>query len=58
MHKIAQAIHFTWLYTLKVNIIFKLTLCIPMDFPMHIDALSMRLPILYFKGSQLEISKL
>ena len=27
-----------------------------MDFPIHIDTISMGLPILYFKGSQVEIS--
>ena len=34
------------------------TLCIPMDFPMHIDTIRMGQPIVYFKGSQLEFSKL
>ena len=29
-----------------------------MDFPMHVDIISMKLPILYFKGSKVEISKL
>ena len=29
-----------------------------MDFPIHIDAISMGLPILYFKGLQVEVSKL
>ena len=28
-----------------------------MDFPTHIDTISIRLPILYFKGSQIEFSK-
>ena len=28
-----------------------------MDFPIHIDAISMGLPIMYFKGSQVEFSK-
>ena len=34
-----------------------LILCIQMDFPMHVD-LSLEFPILYFKGSQVVISKL
>ena len=29
-----------------------------MDFPIHIDIISMGLPIVYFKGSQVEVSKL
>ena len=29
-----------------------------MDFPIHIDTISMGLPIVYFKGSQVEFSKL
>ena len=29
-----------------------------MDFPIHIDTISMGLPILYFKVSQVEFSKL
>ena len=33
-----------------------LTLCILMDFPIYIDTMSMGLPILYFKGSQVEIT--
>ena len=35
-----------------------LTLFILMDFPMHVDRISMELPILYFKGSRVEVSKL
>ena len=35
-----------------------LTLCILMDFPIHIDTISMELPILYFYGSQVEVYKL
>ena len=31
-----------------------LTLCILMEFPIHIDTVSMGLPILYFKGSQVD----
>ena len=27
-----------------------LTLCLLMDFPMHMDTISMELPIVYFKG--------
>ena len=34
-----------------------LTHFILMDFPKHVDRVSMELPILYFKGSQVEISK-
>ena len=33
-----------------------LTLFIPMDYPIHIDTISMDLSILYFMGSQVEIS--
>ena len=35
-----------------------LTLCILMDLPIHIDTISMGLPIVHFKGLQIEISKL
>ena len=28
-----------------------------MDYPIHIDTISMELPILYFKGSQVKIMK-
>ena len=35
-----------------------LTLCILMDFPIPIGTISMGLPIVYFKGSQVEFSKL
>ena len=34
-----------------------LTLCILMDFPIHIDAINMQVPIVYKKGSQVEFSK-
>ena len=27
-------------------------ICVLMDFPIHIDTIGMRLPIVYFKGSQ------
>ena len=33
-----------------------LTLRILMDFPIHIDTISMGLSIVYFKGSQVEFS--
>ena len=33
-----------------------LTLCIMMDFPIHIDTISIGLSIVYFKGSQVEFS--
>ena len=33
------------------------TLCIMVDFPIHIDKLSMELSIVFFKGSQVEFSK-
>ena len=36
----------------------QLTLCIPMDFPIHIDTISMGVPIIYFKGSQVDFSKI
>ena len=29
-----------------------------MDFPIHMDTITMGLPILHFKGSQVEFSKL
>ena len=35
-----------------------LILCILMDFSIYIDTISMGLPIVYLKGSQVEISKL
>ena len=35
-----------------------LTLFILMAFPMHVDRISLELPILYFKGSHVEIFKL
>ena len=35
-----------------------LTFCILMDFPIHIDAIGLGLPILYFKGPQVEVSEL
>ena len=35
-----------------------LTCCILMDFPIHIDTISMGLPIVYLKGSQVDCSKL
>ena len=35
-----------------------LTLFILMDFPLHIDTISMDLSILHFKGSQVELSNL
>ena len=34
------------------------TLCMLMDFSKHIDTISMGLPIVTFKGSQVEFSKL
>ena len=34
-----------------------LTPCIPMDFLIPINKISMRLPIVYLKGSQVEFSK-
>ena len=33
-----------------------LTICILVDFPIHIDTISMTLPIVYLKGSQIEFS--
>ena len=41
-----------------IPIWFYLTLLILMDNSMHIETLIMELPILYFKGLQVEISKL
>ena len=35
-----------------------LTLCILMDFPIHIDTISIGLPIVYFKGSLVDFSNL
>ena len=37
--------------------ILSLTLYILMDFSIHIDTISMGLPIVHLKGSQVEISK-
>ena len=34
-----------------------LTLCILMEFPIHKDTISMGLPSLYLKGSQVDVSK-
>ena len=34
----------------------QLTICFLMDFPIHIDAVSMELPIVTFKGSQVDFS--
>ena len=34
-----------------------ITLCILMDFPIQINTIRMGLSIIYFKGSQVEISK-
>ena len=42
---------------LKEKEVISLTLCILMDFPIHIDTISMGLPIVRFKGSQVEFSK-
>ena len=33
-----------------------LTLCLLMEFPIHIDTISMGLPIVYFKGSHVKLS--
>ena len=41
-----------------VVVVDLLTLFILIDFPMHVHKTSMELPILYLKGSQVEISKL
>ena len=35
---------------------YSLTLCILMDFPIHIDTISMGQPIVYFKESQVVFS--
>ena len=35
-----------------------ITLCILVDLPIHINTKSMGLPIVHFKGSQVEFSKL
>ena len=35
-----------------------ITHCILMDFPIYIGTISMGLPIVYFKGSQVEFSNL
>ena len=42
----------------RIDIVPFYTLCIPMDFSIHIDTISMGLPILYLKGLQVEVSKL
>ena len=36
---------------------FQLTFCILMNFPIHMNTISMGLPIVHFKGSQLELLK-
>ena len=35
-----------------------ITLCILMDFPIHVDTIRIGQPIVHFKGSQVEFSKL
>ena len=60
--KFASNTNFSYIF-LMAGIVFifdkyYLTLCIPMDFPIHIGSISMRLLILYIKGSQVEFSKL
>ena len=44
-----------WMITIAGK---SLTLCMLMDFPIHIDKKRMGLPIVYFKGPQVEFSKL
>ena len=46
------------LYEGKSRSIFQLTLCILMDFHIQINAIRMRVSIIYFKESQVETSKL
>ena len=44
-----------------IGLIFLLSfsiLCFLIDFTMHIDTIGMGLPIVYFKGSQVEFSNL
>ena len=43
-----------------IHVIFNslLNFCILMDLPIHTDTLSMGLPLVYFKGSQVEVSKI
>ena len=40
------------------HILYVLTLFALMDFARHFDRISMGIPILYLKGSQVEISKI
>ena len=42
----------------KLLLFLQLTVCILMDFPIHIDTISMGLPSVYFKGLQVVVSKL
>ena len=43
--------------SLPMMVIGDLTLCFQMDFPIHVDTISMGLPIRHFKGSKVEFSK-
>ena len=44
--------------SIKRSYACSITLCLLMGFPKHDDTISMGLPILYFKGSRVEVSKI
>ena len=55
--------HMFWLRNKKYNFLLHTLIWGPvrpflMDFPIHFDTITMGLPIVYFKGSQVEFSKL
>ena len=41
-----------------LKVLYPITFCILLDFPIHIDTINMELPIVFFKGSQVVFSKL
>ena len=57
LHPDALSTKFSMWWLIKFGVIH-LTLFILIDFPIHIDTISMDLSILYFKGSQVKISQL
>ena len=52
---IFQTLLFTTLLASQ-TLLYCLTLCILMDFSIQMNAIRMGLPVIYFKGSQIEIS--
>ena len=55
---VSNDICFVFCLKFSDKLLISITLCILMDFPIPIDMISMGLSISYFKGSQLEVSKL